>query len=342
MPRIYRMPKTGGYAYIAPKLRLLRLASLERDLQTLAQYATNTQAFLQAIKSTSIAPYLPESPSLNDVEKAAWHFYLEGILDIEPFLPSEAKPIVQFYKYYVLANDIAKIGKAVAENIIPRLKDLVFPDDKEILAIYTAATEKGRIGFIEGLQKIGFATAAKILSKLDVRDRRVVEIAIDAEILHRAKTVLQLLKHTPAEQVFGGRIDIIAIRATVNACLYKLPEELRKYVVEHMVAYRLNEKTLAELVAAGDIEGVIAAMRETPYGAISGSGLTLTLVDEQISLIRKFIRRTLVRCLATNPLSPCLATGVLELLLLDIEDLIVLAAAAYHRSTDVLAKLSIS
>lgn len=334
------MPRTGGYAYIAPKLRLLRFASLERDLQTLAQYATNLQTFIQAIKSTSLAPYLPESPSLSDIEKAAWRFYLESILEIEPFLPSEAKPIVQFYKYYVLANDIAKIGKIVAENLIPRLGDLLFPDEKEVLAVYTAATEKSHIGFIEGLQRIGFTLAAKILSRLDATDKRAIEVAIDVDMLHRAKTALHVLKHTPAEQVFGGRVDLIAIKTAVNACLYGLPDKLRKYVAEHITAYRLDEKTLAELVRTGDIEGILAALKETPYGIASGS--YLAIVDEQISAIRKSIRRQLIRCLATNPIGPSLATGVLELLLLDVEDVIILVATAYRGATNMLAKLSIS
>ncbi|HIQ55122.1 MAG TPA: hypothetical protein EYH59_00365, partial [Pyrodictium sp.] len=149
-----------------------------------------------------------------------------------------------------------------------------------------------------------------------------------------------VLKGTPAEQVFGSRVDIIAIRAAVNACLYKLPEKLRKYVIEYMSTYRLDRRTLAELVAMGDIESILATMRETPYGVVSGSDLTL--IDEQISLIRKFVRRILVRCLATNPLSPCLVTAVLELLLLDIEDLVALTTAVYSRSTDVLTRLSIS
>lgn len=334
------MPRTGGYAYTAPKLRLLRFASLERDLQTLAQYVSNPQAFLQTVKSTSIGPYLPESPSLNDVERAAWRFYLEGILDIEPFLPSEAQPIVQFYKHYVLANDIAKIGKAVAENIVLRLKDLLFPDEEEVLLVYRAATERSLAGFIEGLQKLGFTTATKIVSELETIDRRAIETAIDVEVLHRAKTILDVLRSTPAEQVFGSRVDIIAIRATVNACLYKLPEELREYIAKYMSTYRLDRRTLAELVAMGDIKSILAAMRETPYGVASGSGPTP--IDEQISLIRKFARRILVRCLAANPLSPCLVTGVLELLLLDVEDLAILTAAVYRRSADMLARLSIS
>ena len=334
------MPRTGGYAYTAPKLRLLRFASLERDLQTLAQYVTNPQVFLQTVKSTSIAPYLPESPSLDDVERAAWRFYLEGILDIEPSLPSEAQPIVQFYKYYVLANDIVKIGKAAAENIVLRLKDLLFPDEEEVLLVYRATTERGLVGFIEGLQKLGFITAAKIVSELEAIDRRAIETAVDVEILHRAKTALHTLKSTLAEQVFGCRVDITAIRASVNACLYKLPEELRTYIAKYMSTYRLDKRTLAELVAMGDIESVLATMRETPYGVASGSGLAL--IDEQVSLIRKFARKILIRCLATSPLSPCLATGVLELLLLDVEDIAILTAAVYRQSTDMLTRLSIS
>ena len=334
------MPKIGGYAYTAPKLRLLRFASLERDLQTLAQYVTNPQAFLQTIKSTSIAPYLPESPSLDDVEKAAWRFYLEGILDIEPFIPSEAQSIVRFYKYYVLANDIAKIGKATAENIVLRLKDLLFHDKEEVLLVYNVAIEKSLMGFIEGLQKLGFTTAAEVLGRLEAIDRRAIETAIDLEVLHRAKTALDVLKGTPAEQVFGSRVDIIAIRAAVNACLYKLPEELRERIVERMSTYRLDRRTLAELAAMGDIESILAAMKETPYGVVSGSGLAL--VDEQISLIRKFARKMLIRCLATNPLSPCLVTGVLELLLLDVEDVAILTAAVYRQSPNVLVRLSIS
>lgn len=334
------MPKIGGYAYVAPKLRLLRFASLERDLQTLAQYVTNPQAFLQTIKSTSIAPYLPESPSLDDVEKAAWRFYLEGILDIEPFIPSEAQPIVRFYKYYVLANDIAKIGKATAENIVLRLKDLLFHDKEEVLLVYNVTIEKSLMGFIEGLQKLGFTTAAEVLGRLEAIDRRAIETAIDLEVLHRAKTALDVLRGTPAEQVFGSRVDIIAIRAAVNACLYKLPEELRERIVERMSTYRLDRRTLAELAATGDIESILAAMKETPYGVVSGSGLAL--VDEQISLIRKFARKMLIRCLATNPLSPCLVTGVLELLLLDVEDVAILTAAVYRQSPNVLVRLSIS
>lgn len=334
------MPKIGGYAYVAPKLRLLRFASLERDLQTLAQYVTNPQAFLQTIKSTSIAPYLPESPSLDDVEKAAWRFYLEGILDIEPFIPSEAQPIVRFYKYYVLANDIAKIGKATAENIVLRLKDLLFHDKEEVLLVYNVTIEKSLMGFIEGLQKLGFTTAAEVLGRLEAIDRRAIETAIDLEVLHRAKTALDVLRGTPAEQVFGSRVDIIAIRAAVNACLHKLPEELRERIVERMSTYRLDRRTLAELAAMGDIESILAAMKETPYGVVSGSGLAL--VDEQISLIRKFARKMLIRCLATNPLSPCLVTGVLELLLLDVEDVAILTAAVYRQSPNVLVRLSIS
>lgn len=334
------MPKTGGYAYTAPKLRLLRFASLERDLQTLAQYVTNLQAFLQTIKSTSIAPYLPETPSLDDIEKAAWRFYLEGILEVEPSLPSEAQPIIQFYKHYVLASDIAKIGEATVENVVLRLKDLLFPDEKEVLMVYSAATERGFAGFIEGLKRLGFTVAAKILSESEVIDKRTVETAIDAEVLHRAKIALDALKTTLAEQVFGSRVDIIAIRAAVNACLYKLPEELREYIIKHISAYRLDKKMLAELISMGEIESVLAAIRETPYGVASGSGLDL--IDEQISLIRKFTRKILVRCLAANPLSPCLVTGVLELLLLDVEDLAILATAAYRRSIDMLTRLSIS
>lgn len=334
------MPRTGGYAYTAPKLRLLRFASLERDLQTLAQYVANLQAFLQTTKSTSIAPYLPETPSLDDVERAAWRFYLEGILDIEPSLPSEAQPIIQFYKHYVLANDIAKIGEATVENVVLRLKDLLFPDEKEVSIAYSTATERGFIGFIEGLRRLGFTVAAKILSESEVLDRRVVETAIDVEVLYRAKTALDVLRTTLAEQVFGGRVDIIAVRATINACLYKLPEELREYITKYISAYRLDRKTLAELVAMGDIESALAAMRETPYGVASGSGLAL--IDEQISLMRKSTRKLLIRCLAANPLSLCLATGVLELLLLDVEDLVILITAAYRGSIDMLARLSIS
>jgi len=333
--------RSAAYAYIAPRLRSYRLLSLEQDLFTLRGYVSDLKAFLQVLRTTSIAPYLPEEePGLADAELAAWRMYADILSELAPIIPPDADPIHNFYYVYTISRDLMLIGKtALQRGRVAELEELIAPESPEVGRVFERAVEAGFIGFMEGLREIGFREAVRLLEEAEASTPGIVDLALDVEVLGAVREARKRVGGLAAS-ILCPRMDIVALRTVSNVMSQKLPEAALNVLRSKFACCRLPRDQLVSAFSWQDLSSLAALLRETPYGTASGEAYEA--LSEQYELIRRASRRRLLGGLAASPFDPATIAAMLELLLLDIEDLSILLVAAYTGNEELAERITVA
>ncbi len=308
--------------YLAPKLRIVRRMSLEEDIKLLSSQASSIEAFVSASRGTRLATRLPSQPSLADIERAAWSYFsdiLIKLVDAQYIVPN-------IYGAYALVYLGGMITRMLSELLEGReLAREEYGKHPLLETVVRVSSEYGIRGLASLFEKHGLNLLARTL-RAPRPEKKIVELAVDIELVRKFREALAEVGDEPGREHVCHRLDAFSVRAAANAALLGI-RDVQKMVTENIATCYVDVYKLVEGVEEGSIDLVSQAIHMSIYSAYTSSKLPLT--EAMYHSTRRLSRQKLARNLATDPASRGHVASVLELLLLDVEDIVVLATAAY-------------
>jgi hypothetical protein len=307
--------------YVAPLLRVVRRMSLEDDIRLLASQMANLDQFMQAVRGTRLAAKAHKLQSIDDVEAAAWSYYVDVLLKLRP-LEATVPRTYNAYSMLALAHWVSKLIRSAISGLeLPRN----IPDHPLLRDTARTLAEAGVRALPPILEHYGLTRVAEYARspRLEVP---AVELAVDLDVISLFAAARQELGDSRGVEHVCYRLDALAARAASTAATLDA-REVKRMVVEALETCLLPRSRLVEAVEEGVLERIIAAVHGTPYHQHLSPKLAPG--EAVYHAVRKYSRTKLPGSLAYDPTEPGHAAAVLELLTLDVEDVVALATIAF-------------